>query len=280
MTSRPGELLADILESVILSSDKQMESKSTEDVLSQLDNVAGVVEEKATSACVGSGDATALYPSLRHAPSARLCGQLIASSQVKFEGVDYRTAGILIATACTAKEIAKAGLTKLVPKRRYKKGRKPTIATKELNSRKKIADDKPGLPDLQHDDDRDDDVEGEGGDDGDDNELEDDDDCQGQGRNVNVDETKFGPMKADLTEKEMMKLLAKVIEIGVLDCNEEPCVPMEGGSLAPTDRSSHWAEAHGGGGPDHHGSLAGEGPDLDEHQPDDHVHVHQVRGRL
>ena len=177
----------------------ESESKSTEDVLSQLDAVCGKVEREGKDVCVGSGDATALYPSLRHAPSARLCGKLVLESQVVIEGVDYRAAGILVATACSEGEIRKAKLSKVIPKRRFKYGRKPTMATKELNTRTKNVANEDGDEILDNDG-----FEEQEG-------IEVEVDCDSASN-----DSKFRPMREDLSEIEKRRLTSKVIEIGVL----------------------------------------------------------------
>ena len=136
-----------------MSSSVERESKSTEYVLSQLDVACIVVEEKGRYVCVGSGDTTALYPSLKHAPSAKLCGQLVLESKGDFKGIDFRAAGVMLAAACTVKEIKAAGLTSVVPRRKYKMGKRPTLATKELNTResKKTGTEEEETDDLNDD---------------------------------------------------------------------------------------------------------------------------------
>ena len=59
VTSRPGEILADVLEAALLSFLEQQECQSTEDMLAKVDKVDvanGLIRESAKDVCVGSGD--------------------------------------------------------------------------------------------------------------------------------------------------------------------------------------------------------------------------------
>lgn len=171
--SRPGELLADVLEAALLLCPGQSECQSTEDMLSKIDLANDVIREKGVDICVGSGDATALYPSLLHDDSARHCGNLIRNCPAKFENIDVKSAAIFIATNCTLREIRCAELDRIVPARKHKRGKRPTAATKELTSHR---GDREGEVPL---------------------------------------ESKFHPVRENLTQSEIKTLLAKVVEVGV-----------------------------------------------------------------
>ena len=49
--------------------------------------------------CVGSGDVVALYPSLRHKESMRMCGDMVRNAPWTFENIDIKAAGVFVATS-------------------------------------------------------------------------------------------------------------------------------------------------------------------------------------
>ena len=132
LTSRPAEILADVIEGALQSLPNQSECISTEDMLARIDLANNTVRERGIDICVGSGDAVALYPSLRHKESASLCAQLIRDCPAKIDNVDLQVAAVFVATYSTDNEIIKAGLNKVIPRRKYHMGKKPTPSTNEL----------------------------------------------------------------------------------------------------------------------------------------------------
>ena len=136
VTSRAGEILADFLDAALLSFPTQTESKSTEDMLARIDAANQKIREEGGDICVGSGDAVALYPSLVHKESARLCREMVLACPANITEIDIQAAGVFIATHCTVTEIQEAGLSKIVPRRKHKKGNHPGRSTDELIRRK------------------------------------------------------------------------------------------------------------------------------------------------
>ena len=105
VTSRPGEVLTEILNAALRSFPVKHECLSTEEMLVKVDNANQVVREQGRYICVGSGDVTALYLSLRHEESSKLCGEVIKYYPGEFSNIDSKAAAIFIATYCTQKEI-------------------------------------------------------------------------------------------------------------------------------------------------------------------------------
>ena len=136
VTSRPGEILADIMDAALQAQDVQQECKITEEMLARVDAATKVINEEGIDVCVGSGDVVGLYPSLKHQESAKLCGSMVTNSQAVFSNIDYKAAGVFVAVHCTENEIKKAGLSKVVPKRVFKMGKHPVPSTLELNTRR------------------------------------------------------------------------------------------------------------------------------------------------
>ena len=135
ITSRPAEILSDILEGALKSFPTLTECQSTEDMLVRVDKANVEVRARGKDVCVGSGDAVALYPSLKHKLSARLCAEVIRTCPANIDSVDYRMAAVFIATHCTSTEIKEAGLQGVIPARKHKNGQYPTPATPELRTR-------------------------------------------------------------------------------------------------------------------------------------------------
>ena len=107
-------------------------------MLARVDQATLDVEARGSNVCVGSGDVVALYPSLLHEQSAKLCRDLILQCPATFSNINTRAASIFVATNCTVVEIREAGLTSLIPTRVYRRGHHPTRSTKELTSRSKV----------------------------------------------------------------------------------------------------------------------------------------------
>ena len=77
----------------------------------------------------------ALYPSLLHEESARLCGDLIRTCPATFSNVDVKAATVFVATHCSPTEITRSGLGSIIPDRKHARGIKPTPSTPELTTR-------------------------------------------------------------------------------------------------------------------------------------------------
>ena len=135
VTSRPGELLADIIEAAIMSYPGHSECQSTEDMLAKVDKAAETIREVGKDVCMGSGDAVALYPSLLHEESALYCADVIRRCPARFENIDTHTAAVFLATNCSENELEKSGLLSIIPRRIYARGFKLTASTPELTTR-------------------------------------------------------------------------------------------------------------------------------------------------
>ena len=135
ITSRPGEILGNILEATLQSLPEQTECKSTEEMLAQIDSVNDKIKSEGINIFVESGDAVALYPSLLHAASAKHCHDLILRCPAHFANIDTHAATFFISTNCTQNEIKEAGLTNIIPPRKHSRGPQPSCTTKEINSR-------------------------------------------------------------------------------------------------------------------------------------------------
>ena len=85
--------------------------------------------------CVGSGDAGALYPSLRHEESTLYCADVIRRCPARFENIDTHTAAVFLATNCTEEDLKRLGLLSIIPRRVHSRGFKPTASTPELTTR-------------------------------------------------------------------------------------------------------------------------------------------------
>ena len=85
---------------------------------------------------VGSLDNKALYPSLEIIATSEICARLIATSGVKFEGVDWAWACKFVALAMEEDDVIRKDLQDIIPRRRAKSGKKPTLRTVETDDKK------------------------------------------------------------------------------------------------------------------------------------------------
>merc|ERR1712226_1198713 len=69
------------------------------------------------------GDVKALYPSLNIEQSVRICKKVIMESKLKFNNIDYRTAGIFLVVRMGPEGLKKVGLEVLTTLKLNKKGR-------------------------------------------------------------------------------------------------------------------------------------------------------------
>ena len=110
-----------------------MEDQSTEEVLSQLEEVSEEIRNTgARSTMVGSLDVRAMYPSLRQKESARIVSEMVQQSEVEVGGLDYRSIQVFCASNMLEDEIKAEGLTEVIPKRSKVGGVRPGPTTTEL----------------------------------------------------------------------------------------------------------------------------------------------------
>ena len=76
---------------------------------------------------VASADVVSLYPSCKALTSARIVKMLILKSEMKIENINYREAARYCAMRYGKAEILANKLSRIVPKRKFKKGSKPDI---------------------------------------------------------------------------------------------------------------------------------------------------------
>ena len=134
MTSRAGDLLAEILDNVSKSVKPNQETQSTEDVLSALEDAASWVEDEGEEVGVTSGDAVSLYHYLDIPRAAEMAGKTFVESDVRIENVNYGAAILYLAVNMTPAEIAKEGLENVVNTRKRNRGRKPGLRGSESTS--------------------------------------------------------------------------------------------------------------------------------------------------
>ena len=135
VTSRAGEIVADLLDAALLSFPEQLECKSTEEMLARVDDANEKVQKDGIDVCIGSGDVIGLYPNLKHKESSKMCADMIKNCPASFSNINYKAAGVFVAVQCTTLEIKESGLSTVVPGRRHKKGNFPGLVTDELNTR-------------------------------------------------------------------------------------------------------------------------------------------------
>ena len=137
ISSRAGDVLGDFLELIIQLTCLRMEECSTEEGISQLEEVEKAVRMAGgRNTMLGSLDVSALYPSLDQEQSAELVSRMVEVSPVKIKGVNYRCVQVYLVSNLTTQEVVKEGLQGLLPARMSRRGRKPGPSTRELGVKK------------------------------------------------------------------------------------------------------------------------------------------------
>ena len=101
---------------------------STEYLLATIDKIAKEMLERNFSdeeVFVGSIDTKALYPSLDIKKSGKICRKIVR----KFENVDWWWMMRYLALSMEELDIRRKRLSDVIPKKRAKKGKKPTVRT-------------------------------------------------------------------------------------------------------------------------------------------------------
>ena len=80
----------------------------------------------------GSLDVVSLYPSLDQEGSATAVEEFVMNNGVTTDGIDIRAAQIYLCSNLSESQIKSEGLSKLLPKRRWKFGNRPGPTTLEL----------------------------------------------------------------------------------------------------------------------------------------------------
>ena len=126
-----SEYIADIVEAAKDARGTE-ECISTEDLLSVIDSVSEkILEENLNDdeLFIGSLDAEALYPSLEIDKCSKICAEMVASSGLKIDGLDYKWACKYVALALDPKEVLKRELQDIIPRKKARAGKNQTLRT-------------------------------------------------------------------------------------------------------------------------------------------------------
>ena len=78
---------------------------------------------------VGSLDVQSLYPSIDTKAAGKICRDKVIKSSTNFEGIDYKSAAVYLSLTMSPIEIVDSKVQRLLPRKKSKKGSKPTILT-------------------------------------------------------------------------------------------------------------------------------------------------------
>ena len=120
-------LLATICQKAADSLCSPSECISTEDMLSSID-LENSDDLKPAGQVIISMDAVALYPSLEAEDSARVCAELITTSGLRVESIDWEEVGLYVTVTGHDGQFS----NEIIPQRRYTAGAKPSITTSEI----------------------------------------------------------------------------------------------------------------------------------------------------
>ena len=119
-------LLASICQKAADSLNPPSECLSTEDMLSSID-LENADVNKPSGQVIISLDAVALYPSLEAEETSRVCAELITSSGLWMESIDWEEVGLYISLTGNDDKF----LQEIIPQRKYTAGAKPSVTTSE-----------------------------------------------------------------------------------------------------------------------------------------------------
>ena len=148
-----SNLLSEILEPLADSLEDKIEVISTEDYLARVDQCNERLSREWTEedevVCIGA-DIQKMFPSLSARNSSRIVRKVFIDSKLELEGVDYKSAAMYVRYGMEDHEIRALGLTRVVPRRRYTRGRAPGICSKQAMSGDADSDgDKWIFPDIE-----------------------------------------------------------------------------------------------------------------------------------
>ena len=123
MTARAVDMLADIIDGVVMGGKAQEEALSTEDVLSSLEKAATVIADEGERVVVASIDAIGLYPNLDARSAARQCNLELVESEVGLPDLDLRAATVFLAATMTRDELRQYKLQDYVLMKKGKRGK-------------------------------------------------------------------------------------------------------------------------------------------------------------
>ena len=104
-----------------------------------MENTERIIKQVGNEAVCFSCDAEAMFTQMNMNLAAQEAANEQVESGVLIENVDYRQAGLQLAGALTREEIVQAGLSKVVPRRKYTHGAKPGLTSKEAMAKLKVA---------------------------------------------------------------------------------------------------------------------------------------------
>ena len=137
LTSRCGDILADMLTPLVFMEEPRLEDLSTEEALAQLEEAEGMIRTRGdTMSMVGSLDVKSLYPSLDHNTTARLAEELVMTSNIKMKNINYRAAQVFVACNMSEKEIEDEELEEIIPARKHVMGNRPGKTSPELSQKR------------------------------------------------------------------------------------------------------------------------------------------------
>ena len=134
INGRLSDVVSDILTPVAIAEGEE-ECLSSEEMLYHIGEATKVILVDGKNVVVASEDVDGLFPNLEIMSSAILCGNAVRATKVKFEGIDYIWASKYIAMTCSQQEIEDCGFQDIVPRRKSKKGTRPTIVGVDIEEK-------------------------------------------------------------------------------------------------------------------------------------------------
>ena len=129
-----SNILSEVIEPLADSMMDKFEINSTEDGISRIDACnEKLANEWKPGDIIGliGADVSKLFQSMSARNTARIVREAFLESDLMLPGINYQTAALYIRIGMTDTEIRAAGVTAIVPVRKYTKGQAPGITSKE-----------------------------------------------------------------------------------------------------------------------------------------------------
>ena len=148
-----SNILSEVLEPLADSLEDKIEVISTEDMLYRVNECNKLLQAEWTQedqvGCIGA-DVRMLFPQLTSRNTGRIIREQFVKSKLELENVDYGSAAMYVRYGMEDYEIRALGLSRVVPRRRYTRGRAPGITSSQaLGGDPDNAEEKWIFPDIE-----------------------------------------------------------------------------------------------------------------------------------
>lgn len=126
-----GELPWDLITPVSRVKEDETRCQSTEELIVKIRDTNKRLEDNTKSDLMGeSMDVEALHPSVDQLEGARMVAEEVLKSKIEYKGVDVRKAAVYLVSTMSKTRQQKEGIAHIMPRRKGKRGKIPTVRSK------------------------------------------------------------------------------------------------------------------------------------------------------